>query len=977
MRFRIIGSLGLMLAAWAWVAAAETVRLPCTRDTWIMNVGAEADQNAGRAARIKLKFVEEFGLLDFEVSALKGQAVGAAWLYLHPSGGAKWGLNHGSDLNWLTVSTVAHPWEEGSCVEPGRDEDGHGATYNESATGRDNWGWPGATLADVSLGNHHSLRDDTRLEFVRDGWFRARIDARLVQALVSGAAHGLTILDGTGDYMLNESISSRESGKGPYLLVTTTGADTNAPVAVSNLTVRPASVGATTSRGAAEVAFTVPESAFSYDITLNDEPLARWQIPFPAQAGRLQRFVIENVPAGEDVTLSIQAVDAAGNASPRIAALGRTSSVFFVPPVPASIFTPQPGEPRALGAAARVWAAPELTEIDPVSGRVLFEKDGAALRTANPVWDGATGTIRLAAARGEIVSFQLVVEGAVTGLTVAVSELASPVVDASRHYGASPSVDASRHYGARPVPVSSRVVRLWRNWYVNGQPEYAVPLTGPLSVPAPDNAVKGQSNQTVTVDVALPTDTAPGTYTGAVTLTTEEAALDLPLQVMVYDVTIPAAVFFNPELNCYSGPYEAGSEGFKASHRLAHYHRCAINRVPYSQSGNTHADLAPVTDATGQVTDWTAYDRNVGGLLDGSWFADNPRAGVPVATFYLPLYEGWPLDYRKFYQPGCPVPDAGGREEMAKHHVLAKPLEQALPPAYQQAVVKCAADFRQHAQERGWTRTLLQMYLNNKGWKSASVYSMWTLDEPYKYADWHALNFWGRLFNRGVDDPDFFTRAWHDRYFREGGVAAMKRDRPTLVYRGDVSRAVWQGDVSDGIMGIMYGNLPRGWRERAPMIAYTYGACPHNNADNWASAAWCLKAYAMGQDGVLPWQSIGEAGALQRGDDSLGGDGGNALIVTGSPFGPAVASLRVHALRRGAQDSELLRLLQLRKGWSREQVQAFAQQRVPVGGGHEVTDAAAAMKFNALSAANFLALKEGILQMLAPVPPASAEAGVR
>jgi hypothetical protein len=130
-----------------------------------------------------------------------------------------------------------------------------------------------------------------------------------------------------------------------------------------------------------------------------------------------------------------------------------------------------------------------------------------------------------------------------------------------------------------------------------------------------------------------------------------------------------------------------------------------------------------------------------------------------------------------------------------------------------------------------------------------------------------------------------------------------------------------------------------------------------------------VKSYALGYDGVLPWQSIGEKAALQRGDDSLSGEGGNALIVTGSAFGPAVASLRVHGLRRGAQDAELLRLLQIRKGWSRAQVQAFVQQRVPVGGGHEVTDAAAAMKFSALSSANFLALKEGVLQLLAPVPP--------
>ena len=39
---------------------------------------------------------------------------------------------------------------------------------------------------------------------------------------------------------------------------------------------------------------------------------------------------------------------------------------------------------------------------------------------------------------------------------------------------------------------------------------------------------------------------------------------------------------------------------------------------------------------------------------------------------------------------------------------------------------------------------------------------------------------------------------------------------------------------------------------------------------------------------------------------------------------------RVHALRRGAQDTELLRLLQLKNGWSREHVGLLAAQRVPL-----------------------------------------------
>jgi hypothetical protein len=48
--------------------------------------------------------------------------------------------------------------------------------------------------------------------------------------------------------------------------------------------------------------------------------------------------------------------------------------------------------------------------------------------------------------------------------------------------------------------------------------------------------------------------------------------VELALRVKVYDVTIPEHIHFNPELNTYRGPGEAGSAQFKDSFRLAHYH---------------------------------------------------------------------------------------------------------------------------------------------------------------------------------------------------------------------------------------------------------------------------------------------------------------------------------------------------------------------------------------------------------------------
>jgi hypothetical protein len=875
---------------------------------------------------------------------LKGRKVTEARLYVKPAGGHKFGLNGGSDIMWLTVSTVSHDWVEGKSARYARDTTGHGATFNESSYQKANWGWEGAKAWDVTLGNGNTLRFDGELHPV-EGWLRVRIDPRLVQALVAGASHGLLLMDGSTSVGVNNRIFTRESGSGPYLEVTT-AADATAPPSPGKLTIEPAPNWATPALGAIRVSFQSPPGAFAYHVKLDAQPLARWQIPFAPDAGGAVSFPILDLPPGAKVTVEVAAVDAAGNASKAASAKGQVSPKLTVPELPAYPFQPKGGPPKALG-EAKVWAFPEVTKVHPVTGKVLGEKLLGDIRQANAVWDGATGAIRLAAARGEIVSFQIAVEGLAKSVRLEVSPLRS----------------------ARRDEIPNKGVRLWRNWYVRGQSEYAIPLKGAFDCPAADNIIEGQTLQAVTVDYHVPKAAAPGLYEGAVTLTAGGDKLELPLAVKVYDVTIPDEIHFNPELNCYGGPGTAGSDKFKDSFRLAHYHRCTINRVPYSQGGRVHADWIPAIDARGRVTDWSNFDNNLGGLLDGSWFKNNPRPGVPVATLYLPLFEGWPKDFRKHYNPGPGVPtNFKDRDQKLKHDSLAKPIEQAFDRAFKEAWVNCVADFVAHAKQKRWNRTVFECYLNNKpNWG----YTGWTLDEPFEYLDWAALNLFGRLWKQGVNDPDVYTLKWHEDYFRKG-LAAMNRPRPTFLFRGDISRPMWQGSVSDDLMNIMYVGgqfvrLPRLLRNskvRMPTVLYAYGSCNSFTASNWQSAAWCLKSFVGNGDGVLPWQSLGGAAALTRGDRP---GGGNSLIIdTGPRFGHAVASFRVHALRRGAQDCELLRLLQLKNGWSREHLGVLVSQKVPLMAQfrQRFEDEAAEVTFGTLTGQGFCEMKEGVLQLL-------------
>src|SRR5689334_3990959 len=89
--------------------SSEEIKCADIRDVWLSSANRnEADTNGGKAPRIKLKIYQEFGLLDFDVSKLKGKKIESAALFVAPDGGERFApKGRGSDLRWFTVSTVS------------------------------------------------------------------------------------------------------------------------------------------------------------------------------------------------------------------------------------------------------------------------------------------------------------------------------------------------------------------------------------------------------------------------------------------------------------------------------------------------------------------------------------------------------------------------------------------------------------------------------------------------------------------------------------------------------------------------------------------------------------------------------------------------------------------------------------------------------------------------------------------------------
>jgi hypothetical protein len=298
------------------------------------------------------------------------------------------------------------------------------------------------------------------------------------------------------------------------------------------------------------------------------------------------------------------------------------------------------------GGAPPDSAIPGLDSAWAIHDGEKIERDDLAhpAKQGNVAWDGTT--VKLVAARNEIVAFQVVAEAGAAGvhaLGVSLERLDRRGGGGSIVY-APPAADPTA-YAGRPIQV---FVENYMNvaeptkagWiYTPGGPAAPADPTGwkPVQL-VPENAKVGRGGLPVDVapkqgqafwfDVYVAASVAPGIYDGAVRLRAGGGQKSVPVELEVLDVTLPdepsmtAMIYFEPEqVEQYHG------HGLEAAyHRLAHRSRI---------------ELAYAYDA--------ASAKAAKGRFDGSDFTaaagyEGPGAGVgnrmAPASFYSPG-PGW------------------------------------------------------------------------------------------------------------------------------------------------------------------------------------------------------------------------------------------------------------------------------------------------------------------------------------------------
>ncbi|MDX2035331.1 MAG: DUF4091 domain-containing protein [Isosphaeraceae bacterium] len=823
-------------------ARSETIRVEISRDTWLSNVGREADGSNGGAARLKVKSHQELSLIDIDPAPLRGRVIRRARLHVTRSSPAI--------LLRVSVGTVAAEWVEGTASN--YDEQKGSSTFRRRRHPDVPWTVETSDLCSVILGNGGTIWHSSDASAPdAEGRQTIEVDPAIVAARVAGISHGFVIFDDTGSEwtrqgetftaipMPNRLFFSKDSNRksAPWFELELGESDEIPPGEPTDIRSDAADLPA----GETWVSWSAPAATkgadvLGYDVEVDGEPIPRYLIPRAhGSSGRILMHLRDLSTAGRArASISVRAVDAVGNRSRAATSMIDLSTAppAKLPGIDPSFDTTDAPLPRL--ANAEIAIVDELDKYDPSSKRWIPSLPEKYL-SANHLWNAKSRSIDLYAAKNEFTSFQLVILG-------------NPDVDPSLDLRFSdPGID----------------VELGRYEDVSAS---RGPLPDPIvPVGLPRSKREGPRSNSLHVELFVGRTTRAGEHLAKLSLKSAGELLELNVRLHVWDFTLPDHLSFLPEMNCYGLP--ANERDY---YRAAHRHRTYLNRVPYSQRGEVAEGCAPLVKE-GSI-DWTAWDRRFGPLFDGTAFADLPRAGVPIEGFYLPIHENWPTPIEPNYRGGYWA-------------------DRAFPDSYRASLVETSRKFAEHLGEKRWNATMFQLFLNGKndfkrnGWSRGS--SPWVLDEPSSFQDFWALRWFGSAFREGIDAAGSDARV----LFR-ADISRPQWQRDTLDGLLDYNV------TSSAFRSYRRIVLDRKRSDRQFLIEY--GSANSIEASNIQPVAWSIDAWSLGTDGVLPWQTIGTAESWKRADTL------SLFYPSRGPGHEPIPSVRLKAFRRGQQDVEYL-----------------------------------------------------------------------
>lgn len=927
------------------------------QDEWLLTYGG--------ATTSRIKGSQECFAMKFPLSTHAGKTVVDAELHLCRA--------NTDPIHALVAATINTDWVESSVCWRYR------SLQND-------WTYPYSDFSTATFGNHGSLvcyaynSSGTYGSYVDGGrtWIRMKLDPTLVASLILLDQYGISVTDPRGyNGGYNPLVYTREAGSATqpklYIKFAST-TDTTPPGPVGNLTAE-----AGPENGEVVLSFTAPADAtdgkaLGYYVkysTINQYSLAtnlpRWRIPRPAAPGTPQKVLLEGLTPGSTYYLFVQPYDATGN-------LGTVQSVSFTLPaawtaptlVDGRFTAPNPAGKtvRTVPGVMRYWATTELTKVNPTTGNRMEDVDDKgksvyALTTpyedykkANPVWDSASNTISLSAARNEVVGCQLVIERLGTSLTnvgIQVSDLTGPGGTFPTNTGTTPSSPYVEFFQMHYVP--SGGVRY---------PDAAIPL--PLSAiqsktfNIPDaNRNPGGVNQSVWMDIYVPKYTGvtpntmpfePGDYTGTITITAAQLAspVTINLKLRVSPTILPDSPTYIVDCNGYGNPWDFGTNYNQTCLRyfqVTHKHRVCINTLPAGWSGSVPSDRQPAY--------WSSFNTKYGPMFltdptKSAFSRTNttspyygPGENTPITHFYTGFNENWPASMTNLstgYDPSPALPNCPGLGgEYWNTQVDGNTASQnnawdnmpdvqiAWPDAYKNTVRNKVAEWFTNCSTRGYHNTAFQIYLNDK-WSYTNCPSLWVLEECSAGDDFRALNFFHTLYRQGEAQSGVTNVKWHYRIDIS--------DRWSQSY-GQLDNVLNLQVVNGGASSWWWPNIKyRSYELQVPEKWWYYGGGPGITQQGIGFSRLFLQRWSQGFEGGMcywdhfqtNWTAAEDLSSIYRGSTLPGA----ANVYNG----PIIAN-RIKMMRQAQQIIELANLWAGAEGMSFEKARKSLQAKFSAG----------------------------------------------
>ncbi len=499
---------------------------------------------------------------------------------------------------------------------------------------------------------------------------------------------------------------------------------------------------------------------------------------------------------------------------------------------------------------------------DPFGGFVASDLPGAAWKHE----------IKLSAARGGYVSFQLVVK----------------------------SDQACNH--CKLSIESSQPADVYREWFhlntpdKHYYPDALIPVHLPYTfqMPDTDNPIEGQKVRAFWVDVWIPRDAKPGIYHGRARLEDGAVRKTVPFTISVLPAQIPVQDVVAVDSNSYAtswirqqypktlaGSGRANEDALfrliQQYYRIFYENRGTYHILGYGHTGYVDPGFAPELAGTGEqkhVASWDRFDRLYGPLFDGSAFAGTRRGAAPIPFVYLPINPDWPASFLWWGEPG-----------------------------YQAEFTNVVGEMERHFREKNWTTTHFEVFFNQK--------------KRYKGFPWD-----GDEVRFPKDDRYFLV--YHDLL----GKALPAKTPVHFVMRADSSWTMGQQmhmlrNVIDlwcagGGEFVWYADQLPALKQRGDTV-WIYGGTPPVQDVSSSITFDPLRAWILGVDGFVRWL------AVNPGPDpwhALSNGGSETLVYPGDRFGLAepIPSIRLKLQRNTVQDLDLLELES--KHGSREAIQS-------------------------------------------------------